>query len=177
MNKSAGFWVYDAVIFIMRVIFVIALIIVYLMFEGIVFKTDIDVKKGETYLMINALMTSPNGFSYVDNGRLNLGIIDTTRFDELLLNNSFFINLSDSNDPSKELFWAYNLSLYDFNHNLKKRIIWNSYWYNKWKVLAKTGLLGFGSAFRITQEYFVTIKDGSKFVPGYLVVDVVRPSK
>ena len=175
MDRQGGVWAYDMVIWIFRMIVVVVMIIIFLMFQNLMFKTNIIVQKGESYLMIDSMLFSPDGFSYTANGRTYPGVIVIDRFNAGILNKSFFINLADESEVKKRNHWAYNITLFDSNKQQIKSIVWNNKMYRRWIVRAGTGLLGSGGAIRIIENYYVTIRHPDRIEQGYLRVDVLRP--
>ncbi len=180
MNKKASFLGYDLVIWLMRMIILIGMIIIFLMFEGLMFKTNVHVREGEAILMMQSMMTNPNGFSYTSDGRTYPGIIDMERFNPEFLNKSMNLDLDYKNDvhlhDQLRDHWAYHLTLYNSSKKLDE-IYYNRYWFEKWRIRANTGLLGSGAAMLLTQDYVVMLRYPDRTETGFLKLEVARPSK
>jgi hypothetical protein len=181
MNQKASLLGYDLVIWLIRMIILIGLIVVYLMFSGMMFRTNINVKEGEAYLMMQSLLTNPKGISYTAAGRTYPGIIDMERFSSRLLNDT--MSLLDANgnpypdDDRRRQHWGYRLVILDEHLNQLEEHYWNRRWFHIWKVRAETGLGGSASSLYLAQNYTVQLRYPDRTVPGFLTLEVARPAR
>jgi hypothetical protein len=152
-----------------RLLVYIVIVVFSLMFAGMIMRVSIDVIEGETRLIMNSLVLSPEGFIYSENGRAYPGVIDINRFDYSVVSAAF-------NMP-KEDYWGYNLTLFNANGEKIKSIVENRVWHARWKVIAASRAVGSGAAINMIERYYIQIKYPDRLEPGVLQIDVTRPTK
>lgn len=170
MDKRGGIWGFDVVLWLVRIGVIIMVFIIVLMFENIMLKTSVDFRRAETYLMINALMFSPYGFSVTEGNRVYPGIISLEKFNTETIEKAFYINYSQK---AFQDYWGYNLTL-TVDGQPSISIVGNPTWYGRLRIIAGTGLTGSGSAIRVIRRYYVMVSSKGELKPGRLTIDIVR---
>ncbi len=172
MNKKAQLS-FKAIIWIFRILFVIALAFSVFILVRTYIKINVDVEGIEADLFLQRLIYSTNGISYFDkeSQRLMPGIIDIEKFDspdfEKNLEKAIFYGKANDHIGAK-------IIVLDKEDKIETIKYYNKDFFEEKEILAKAGLTkGVGGA-RITyRELSCFIKRGTAIRKGTIKVEIV----
>jgi len=159
MNKKGVTIIY----FIPKIFFLVIVVLsVVFMVNGFII-TEIDSREAEAYILINRILYSPNGIVYYNSQleRAYPGMIDLSRFDKIVLEDSLY---SSHND------WiGAKLNLMKLDKTNIKTIKYNEEVYDS--LYLQSGIKG-GPIEKTSQKY-VLIKNEEEIISGILDISVV----
>ena len=174
---------HDMVLWIMRMIIVGFMVAVLIWFNFLTLKASYDTTKAEAALILNSLLSSQDGALQNINGRV-YPVVDVTDFGKI--DDGFYVNLTDHSasgpgDPDdifRQRYMAFNVSVFDeANNRFPQGKIVNRHYYERWRVIADSGIQGSMGITRARERLEVIVFDGTDYKKGYLELDVLRQNQ
>ncbi|MFH1850359.1 MAG: hypothetical protein ABH879_09360 [archaeon] len=164
MNRKA-LMSFNMLMWIPRIIFLTAVVLSVILLVRVFVVTGIDTKGIEAGVFMDRVWYSANGISYRDpyTGRAYPGIIDTGRFNDLILNSTM--------QPPQNRLIAARLEL---TGSETREVFYNKLWYERWKEVPFEGI---GGSTMFTMLRPVIIRSGPADEAGYLKMEVFVPNK
>jgi hypothetical protein len=170
MNKK-GF-TFNQVFKLIELAFLLIIIISFVFLTRQTVQRSTDTSSAEAYSYLQNMLYSKNGILYYDAeiDRQFPGIIDLNNFNDIVLDSSMQINMSEDVELP-----AAKLTLQD-----QAGVLNEAYWHKKWydRLYPKAGGKGRGSPRQLYEDMYVLKKMPSgELVPAYLSIELLVPKR
>lgn len=184
MHNKRGGLAADVVLFIPRIILIIAVLFAIVILIKIFIITNVDVRQVEANVLINRLLSSKDGLSYYDEqlNRLYQGIIDLNKFKQISSSNPNILDSTIINYGEDNPIIAAKLTLRNIkqdnpeqNYNAEEiTLFYNKDRFDKWEPrILPTAKGGAGSFKSFKGQKYVLVKDGERLSPKILEFQVI----
>lgn len=163
----------ELILFIPRVIFLIAVLFAVVILMKTFLVTTIDVRKVESDVLVNRILYSKNGLSYYDKeiGRVYHGIIDLSKFNQFKENR--VLDTASINYGKDNPIIAAKIILKQKGKN-DLELFYNKDRYDKWEPRALSTVTGgAGSVKSFIVKKNVLIKDDEKLYQGLIEFQIL----
>ncbi|MBD3259076.1 hypothetical protein GF371_00430 [Candidatus Woesearchaeota archaeon] len=170
MNKK-GF-TFNQLFKLLELAFLLIIILSFVFLTRHTVQKSTDTSSAEAYSYLHSMLYSKNGILYHDSDidRQYPGIIDVSRFNDIYLDSSMLLNLSENVELP-----AAKLALLD-----QSGMVREAYWHKKWydRLYPKAGGRGVGSPRQLYQDLYVLKRTaGGRLEPAYLSIELIVPRR
>ena len=170
MNNKRGMISGEVVMFIPKIIFLMAVLFAVVLLVKVFIVTTIDVRQVESNILVSRLLYSKGGLSYFDETiqRLYPGIIDLNKFEQLSKYNpntldNWIISYGEDNP-----IIAAKITL-KYGDKKEIAVFYNKDRFDKWEPRALSTVKGgAGSVKSFEARRYILVKEGEKFFPAFL---------
>jgi len=181
MHNKRGQISEEVMLFIPRIIFLVAVLFAVVLLVKVFLITNIDVKQVEANVLVNRILYSKGGLAYYDENikRLYPGTVDLRKFMEFgssnpnLLDN-VAISYGFDNPVIAAKITLKNFPSYEMQNWNNLALFYNKGRFDKWAPRAlPTVKGGAGSITAFEWKKYVIVKDGEKLVPAMMEFYVI----
>ncbi|MBW3012848.1 hypothetical protein KY340_01465 [Candidatus Woesearchaeota archaeon] len=170
MNKK-GF-TFNQIFKLLELAFLLIIILSFVFLAKQTVQRSTDTSSAEAYSYLQNMLYSKSGILYYDSeiDRQFPGIIDMDNFNDIILDSSMQINMSENVELP-----AAKLTLID-----QAGVLNEAYWHKKWydRLYPKAGGKGRGSPRQLIQDMYVLKKAQSgELIPAYLSIELIVPKR
>ncbi len=168
LKNKKGVMTFDMLMHLPRIFFTLFVGAIIALLVLTLINVDTDIREKETYVIVDRLLYSEQGITYVDpdTGRVYPGIIDSKKFNEYTLEHIF------TNPNNIHFAMELTLSTYD----LDRTIIYNRRNYVIWEDVQETGAEGIGGARLFEHRRPVIVFEDDKLVKAILKIAILMPN-